>query len=155
MLFQFLYSGFSQVVSLPDCAFIDYGNMIFGKALMDVAFFLSTNFHPDFRRAHEHELLSFYHRCLVAGGIEEASFSFEQCWLDYRWQTLHIFLTFALFTSRTFEKQRRAGTGPYAPPTRRTGQRRRRRANGRGWWTQRRAARREAGPASPQRDLCP
>eukprot|EP00908_Phaeocystis_cordata_P010914 Transcript_21762.p2 GENE.Transcript_21762~~Transcript_21762.p2 ORF type:complete len:565 (+),score=101.85 Transcript_21762:2110-3804(+) len=102
------------------CAFIDYGNMIFGKALMDVAFFLSTNFHPDFRRAHEHELLSFYHRCLVAGGIEEASFSFEQCWLDYRWQTLHIFLTFALFTSRTFEKQRRAGTGPYAPPTRRT-----------------------------------
>jgi hypothetical protein len=103
------------------CSFIDMSNMIFGNSLQDVAFFLSTNLTPGFRRAHERQLVGYYHRCLLAGrGVTEETFSFEQCWTEYRWQTLHVFLTFAVFTARRFDEQRRTQTGSYSTPSART-----------------------------------
>ena len=103
------------------CSFIDMSNMIFGNSLQDVAFFLATNLTPGFRRAHERQLVGHYHRCLLAGrGVTEETFSFEQCWTEYRWQTLHVFLTFAVFTARTFDEQRRTQTGSYSSPSVRT-----------------------------------
>ena len=103
------------------CSFIDMSNMIFGNSLQDVAYFLATNLTPEFRRAHERELVGHYHRCLLAGlGVTEETFSFEQCWTEYRWQTLHVFLTFAVFTARSFDQQRRTQTGSYSSPSVRT-----------------------------------
>ena len=103
------------------CSFIDMSNVMFGNSLLDVAFFLSTNLKPEIRRAHERELVGHYHQCLLAGrGVTEKTFSFEQCWSEYRWQTLHVFLTFAVFTARAFQEHRQKLAGPYAEQSVRT-----------------------------------
>ncbi|CAN5300944.1 hypothetical protein BH10PSE12_BH10PSE12_23290 [soil metagenome] len=63
-------------------ATLDWQTVIHGHGLADVAYFLSTGIDPDFRRAHEKELLRLYHDELVRAGVTD--YDFDQCWLDYR-----------------------------------------------------------------------
>ena len=84
------------------CAFIDHANMMLMKPLLDVAFFLGTNLHPDVRRAHEGGLLHHYHATLLAGGVAEASYPFETCWSDYRWAMLQCFFGYGCFVVQDY-----------------------------------------------------
>lgn len=96
------------------CAFIDHANMMLMKPLLDVAFFLGTNLHPDVRRTHEDALLRHYHAALLAGGVSEASYPFETCWRDYRWAMLQCFFGYGCFVVQDYAKQKRTRTGVYA-----------------------------------------
>lgn len=96
------------------CAFIDHANMMLMKPLLDVAFFLGTNLHPDVRRAHEDSLLRHYHAALLAGGVDGVRYPFETCWRDYRWAMLQCFFGYGCFVVQDYAKQKRTRTGVYA-----------------------------------------
>jgi len=97
------------------CAFVDFGNMHFDQGVTDVNFFLTTNLPPAYRREHEESLVRAYHRGLLAGGVDEASYPWEQCWRDYRFRTLHVFWFYACGVAPAFARQKRLETGAYAP----------------------------------------
>ena len=84
------------------------------QPLLDVAFFLATNLEPSVRRAHEHELLRAYYEKLLAGGVSEAQYSWEQCWADYRWATLQCLFGYACFVAQDYAAQKANATGAYA-----------------------------------------
>lgn len=56
-----------------------------GPALDDVAYFVGSGLPSDVRREHEEGLVRGYHDALVDRGV--TGYSFDQCWLDYRWGT--------------------------------------------------------------------
>lgn len=99
----------------PDgCALVDFGNLMFGQALSDVAFFLATNVSVETRREHEHDLLRFYHAKLIEGGVDPVAFPYERCLRDYRFQLWRPFV--ALLTiAPGFAKQKKLGGGMFAP----------------------------------------
>ena len=97
------------------CAFVDFGNMHFDQGVTDVNFFLTTNLPPAYRREHEESLVRAYHRGLLAGGVDEASYPWAQCWRDYRFRTLHVFWFYACGVAPAFARQKRLETGAYAP----------------------------------------
>ena len=97
------------------CAFVDFGNMHFDQGVTDVNFFLTTNLPPAYRREHEVSLVRAYHRGLLAGGVAEESYPWEQCWRDYRFRTLHVFWFYACGVAPAFARQKRLETGAYAP----------------------------------------
>jgi len=94
------------------CALIDFALVAFGPAVRDVCFFLGTNIEPAVRRAHEGVLLRTYHAELLAAGVP-SSYTWEQCWRDYRiqlWWPLVQLLTL----TPTWAKERKARTGMWA-----------------------------------------
>ena len=78
----------------------------------DVCFFLGTNIEPAVRRAHEEVLLRTYHAELLAAG-GPSSYTWEQCWRDYRLQ-LWWPLVQLLTLTPTWAKQKKARTGMWA-----------------------------------------
>ena len=88
--------------------------MTIAKPLLDVAFFLGTNLEPAVRRAREHELLRAYHAQLLAGGVAEAEYGWEQCWRDYRWAMLQCLFCYVFFVAQEYAKQLANRTGVYA-----------------------------------------
>ena len=61
-----------------------------GPPLLDAAVFLASCVTPEYRRAHERDLLRSYHDRLVAGGI--SGFSYDDCLESYRRCSLWPFL---------------------------------------------------------------
>ena len=86
------------------CAFIDFGNVGFGHALTDVAFFLATSIETETRRKHEGVLLQCYHEHLLAGGV--VNYPIELCKSDYRLQLWRAFVQ-VLTIIPDFAKQRK------------------------------------------------
>ena len=83
-----------------------------------MCFFLGTNVEPPVRRAHEEELLRTYHAELLAAGVPEAAYAWEQCWADYRmqlWWPLFQVLTMAQGWAK--QKKQRAGMWADKPST--------------------------------------
>lgn len=70
-------------------AVIDWQLLRRGRAVRDVAYFLSENLLPAARRAVEMELLTDYHRRLLAGGVQ--NYTFSDCMTDYRLALLQRF----------------------------------------------------------------
>lgn len=56
-----------------------------GPALEDVAYFVGSGLSSDARREHEEHLVRGYYDALIDRGV--AGYSFDDCWLDYRWGT--------------------------------------------------------------------
>ena len=94
------------------CALIDFALVAFGPAVRDVCFFLGTNIEPAVRRAHEGTLLRTYHAELLASGVP-SSYTWEQCWRDYRLQ-LWWPLVQLLTLTPTWAKQKKARSGMWA-----------------------------------------
>jgi hypothetical protein len=68
-------------------ATLDWQTLRIGPGAMDVAYFLSAGLHPSERRQHESDLVRFYHYELARRGVR--NYDRNQCWHDYRRQTLH------------------------------------------------------------------
>lgn len=68
-------------------ATLDWQTVSVGPGPMDVAYFLSAAVDPTDRRLHETDLVRFYHAELVRRGVRD--YGWDQCWRDYRRQTLH------------------------------------------------------------------
>ena len=66
----------------PPIAIIDWQLCFQSIPQWDIAYFLAGNFDPEFRRAHQHDLLRAYHQSLQDHGV--VGYSFDQCWTDYR-----------------------------------------------------------------------
>jgi len=65
-----------------------------GRGVLDIAYFLGQNLHPEDRRAVEMDLLRIYHDDLLANGVQE--YTFEQCLHDYRLSMLYWLSGFVL-----------------------------------------------------------
>lgn len=63
-------------------AIVDWQTIGMGRGMADIAYFIGTSLPTDVRRAHERDLVSHYHRALVAGGVE--GYDFDACWRHYR-----------------------------------------------------------------------
>jgi hypothetical protein len=70
-------------------AVLDWQMLRRGRAVRDVAYFLSENLLPDVRRRIERPLLSNYHRLLVEAGV--SGYTFHDCLRDYRLALLQRF----------------------------------------------------------------
>ena len=95
------------------CAFIDFGNMMFGPGVSDVAFFMVHSLDVDVRRNVEEATVRAYHAALIANGVDEAAFPWERCWRDYRfnlWRALLAVMTIA----PSLEHQHKTGTGIFS-----------------------------------------
>ena len=68
---------------------LDWQMLRRGRAVRDVAYFLSENLLPTERRAIEGELLTDYHRLLVEGGV--SGYTLDDCLRDYRLALLQRF----------------------------------------------------------------
>jgi Ecdysteroid kinase-like family len=68
-------------------ATLDWQTLNVGPGVMDVAYFLSAGLDPSERRRHETDLVGFYHAELTRRGVR--NYHWDQCWHDYRRQTLH------------------------------------------------------------------
>jgi len=66
---------------------IDFGNIQFGQAGFDVAYFVGTNIPPETRRKHEEELMATYHLELVRGGV--TGYSIDDVWRAERLPRIH------------------------------------------------------------------
>ena len=64
------------------------------------------------RRAHERDLVAYYHRCLVEYGV--SGYSHAQCWRDFEFQLFRPF--FSLLTiAPSFARQRKKREGIFSP----------------------------------------
>lgn len=70
-------------------AVLDWQMLRRGRAVRDVAYFLSENLLPDVRRDIEKRLLADYYRLLVEGGV--SGYTFDDCLHDYRLALLQRF----------------------------------------------------------------
>uniref|UniRef100_A0A7S4HEQ4 CHK kinase-like domain-containing protein n=1 Tax=Prymnesium polylepis TaxID=72548 RepID=A0A7S4HEQ4_9EUKA len=95
------------------CALVDFGNMMFGQGLSDVAFFLATNVSVETRRQHENTVLRFYHMRLIEGGVDPDAYPFERCLRDYRFQLWRPFVALLTLTPG-FARQKRLREGMFA-----------------------------------------
>ncbi len=75
-------------------AVIDWQLARCGRGVLDVAYFLGQNLHPEDRRAVEIDLLRLYHDDLLACGVQ--NYTFEQCLHDYRLSMLYWLSGFVL-----------------------------------------------------------
>jgi hypothetical protein len=85
-------------------ATLDWQTLNIGPGLTDVAYFLSAGLDPDERRAHEEELVRFYHGELVRRGV--SGFDWDACWRDYRRYTIHGILM-GVFSALSVERTER------------------------------------------------
>jgi hypothetical protein len=91
-------------------AFIDFGNVMFSPGTSDVAFFLVHSLDVTVRRALEEELVRHYHASLLANGVDGASYPFERCWHDYRFNLWRALLSVcAMAPSLLSQLRRRTG----------------------------------------------
>ncbi len=86
-------------------ATLDWQTVTAGPGLTDVAYFLSAGISPGERRAHETELVRFYHAELLRRGIR--GYGWDACWRDYRRFTLHGILM-GVFSALSVERTPRA-----------------------------------------------
>lgn len=69
-----------------DVAAVDWQTISFGLPARDLAFLCSTGLHADVRRASEEQIVSAYHRALVAHGVDR--YPLDVCWDDYAYAML-------------------------------------------------------------------
>ena len=96
-----------------NCAFIDFGNMMFSQGVYDVSFFMAHSLDVETRRRHEKEVVKHYHEVLIANGVDLRSFPYERCWRDYKfnfWRTLIAVLAMG----PSIEKDHKNRTGMFA-----------------------------------------
>jgi hypothetical protein len=67
-----------------DCVVVDWQTVQWGPAMLDAAYFLGGSLAVGERRLHEERLVRIYYDTLVGHGV--TSFSWDQCWLEYRRQ---------------------------------------------------------------------
>jgi ecdysteroid kinase len=65
---------------------VDWSSVLVSKGAHDVAFLLSQNLRTEERRAHEQELVRYYHDRLVTAGVTD--YNLDECWRDYRFAAL-------------------------------------------------------------------
>jgi hypothetical protein len=80
---------FASAGSGTPFAVLDWQMLRRGRAVRDVAYFLSENLLPDVRQKVEGPLLKEYHRGLVEGGV--SGYTIEDCLTDYRLALLQRF----------------------------------------------------------------
>lgn len=86
-------------------ATLDWQTVTAGPGLTDVAYFLSAGISPAERRAHEGDLVRFYHGELLRRGVQ--GYDWEACWHDYRRFTLHG-IVMGVFSALSVERTERA-----------------------------------------------
>ena len=86
-------------------ATLDWQTVGIGAGAVDVAYFLSAGITPEERRAHEVELVRYYHSELIRRGV--ADYGWDQCWRDYRRYTLHGIMM-GVFSALSVERTERA-----------------------------------------------
>jgi hypothetical protein len=86
-------------------ATLDWQTVTAGPGLTDVAYFLAAGISPAERRAHEVELVRFYHAELCRRGVR--NYGWDACWRDYRRFTLHG-IVMGVFSALSVERTRRA-----------------------------------------------
>lgn len=69
---------------------IDWQICGLGRGPYDVAYFLSQSLPSDQRAASEEALVRQYHATLVSCGVDGVSYSFDDCWTDYRRAVLFV-----------------------------------------------------------------
>ena len=86
-------------------ATLDWQTVTAGPGLTDVAYFLSAGISPAERRAHEGDLVRFYHSELLRRGVRD--YGWDASWHDYRRFTLHGILM-GVFSALSVERTPRA-----------------------------------------------
>lgn len=86
-------------------ATLDWQTVTAGPGLTDVAYFLAAGISPAERRAHEVDLVRFYHSELLRRGVQ--GYSWDVCWRDYRRFTLHGIMM-GVFSALSVERTPRA-----------------------------------------------
>lgn len=86
-------------------ATLDWQTVTAGPGLTDVAYFLSAGITPAERRAHEVDLVRFYHAELLRRGVR--GYGWDACWRDYTRFTLHGILM-GVFSALSVERTPRA-----------------------------------------------
>ena len=79
---------FSDDAGPEGIAVLDWQITGAGRGPYDVAYFLSQSLVPEERKGVEYDLVTAYHRALVARGV--TGYSFEDCWEDYCLATLFV-----------------------------------------------------------------
>ncbi len=74
---------FATSSGAPPCTAVDWQLVAIGLPARDLGYFLGTGLKADERAVHDRGLVAAYHDALVAYGVR--SYSFEQCWDDYRY----------------------------------------------------------------------
>ncbi|MCU1500946.1 MAG: ecdysteroid kinase [Ilumatobacteraceae bacterium] len=75
-----------RTAEAPPLAVVDWQTISRGLGVIDVAYLVGGSFPPETRPDVEHDLLEEYRGRINAAGID---YTADQCWLDYRWGTLH------------------------------------------------------------------
>ncbi len=86
-------------------ATLDWQTVTAGPGLTDVAYFLAAGISTAERRAHEVELVRFYHTELIRRGVR--NYGWDNCWRDYRRFTLHG-IVMGVFSALSVERTPRA-----------------------------------------------
>ena len=68
---------------------IDWGDVLRGRGMYDVAYFLTGSMRIEHRRSQEMALLRRYHTQLLHGGVRD--YDFDRCVRDYRLAMLGVF----------------------------------------------------------------
>ena len=84
---------------------IDWQAVMVSNPMQDMAYLLSQNLTIDDRRAHEDELVRYYHARLTDLGVE--GYSLEQCWDDYDVAVLYL-LSYPLVIGGSVRRRQRA-----------------------------------------------
>ena len=71
-----------------ELAVIDWQGVGYGRAALDVGYFLATNLRADVAAGSEEGLVRAYHEVLLAEGVPD--YPFEQCWRDYQLSKLFL-----------------------------------------------------------------
>ena len=85
---------------------IDWQAVMVSNPMQDMAYLLSQNLTIDDRRAHEDELVRYYHARLTELGVE--GYSLEQCWDDYDVAVLYL-LSYPLVIGGAFDAANERG----------------------------------------------
>jgi hypothetical protein len=83
------------------------------RAPAQIAFFMVHSLGVEVRRELEEELVRRYHASLVASGVDAATYSFERCWHDYRFNMWRALLSLCAMAPSLL-KQHRSASGIFA-----------------------------------------
>jgi len=91
---------------LHPVSLLDWQAIMVSNPLQDIAWMLSTCIKTDLRRAHEDELLAYYHQSLVDAGVTD--YTLDQCIDDYEVAVLYL-LSYPIIIGGAFDPANERG----------------------------------------------
>lgn len=85
----------------------------YSQGTYDVAMFMLHSLDVDVRRKVELRVVKQYHAALLANGVEESAYTWEQCWYSYRFNLWRAFIVLCGMAP-SIEHQKKAKKGMFA-----------------------------------------